>query len=218
MAGPMNPYDAPEPERRGMSGTSKVFLAFGIGCGVLVLLCCGVIGIGGYFTANYAQNSFSEDPAKVREVTDEIAQINIPEVLEPKASIDARIPFSDERLMTWVFFASADDHSFLILAQFGPVLADSDDLEREVRKSMRESGTVNDEEVDVIESETYETTIHDEDASFQIAKVEGRDSGQEYWQATGKFAGDGGPAILILRLTAEGFSKEQLLDIIKSME
>jgi hypothetical protein len=218
MAGPMNPYDAPEPERRGMSGTSKVVLAFGIGCGVLLLLCCGVIGIGGYFAANYAQDSFSEDPAKAREVTDEIAQINIPDVLEPKASIDARVPFTGERLMTWAFYASADGEDFLILAEFGPMLADTGDLEREVRKSMRESGTVNDEEVDVIESETYDTKIHDEDASFQIAKVEGRNSGNEYWQATGQFTGDGGPALLILRLSAEEFSKEQVLDIIKSME
>ena len=44
MSQPMNPYDTPEHSRPGMSGTTKVLLGMGIGCGVLVLLCCGFFG------------------------------------------------------------------------------------------------------------------------------------------------------------------------------
>ncbi len=218
-AGPTNPFDEPPPEQRGMSGTTKVLLGFGIGCGVLLLLCCGVFGIGGYFVGQYAQQSFTNEPSEVRAIADGIAEINVPEELKPKGAIDPRVPFTGERLMTWVFFTNEDNNDFLILAEFGSALSDqSDDLEREVRNSMREDGTMDNEDVDVLDSETYETKIHGEDATFQVARVEGRDSGNEYWEVTGQFTGDAGPAILILRLSADDYTKDQAIDIIKSME
>ena len=94
MTGPMNPYDAPEVEPRGMSGTTKVLLAFGIGCGVLLLLCCGLVGFGGFAGYRYFQNALIDDPDKVRQITDAIVTIEIPESLEPKMAMDMRVPFS----------------------------------------------------------------------------------------------------------------------------
>ncbi len=218
MAGPMNPYDAVPPEQRGMSGTTKVLLAFGIGCGVLVLLCCGVFGIVGFWGANYAQKSFSDDPAKAREITDEIVKIEIPESLEAQGSVDLRVPFRGDRLMSWAIYASEDNESHLILGEFAPALADSGDFEAQLRESMRETGKSDDEDLDVLESETYNATIHDKEASFRISKAEGRQSKQTYWQVTGQFRGDAGPAILIMRLDADQFTKEQAIGVIKSME
>jgi hypothetical protein len=213
----MNPYDAPEPEPRGMSGTTKVLLAFGIGCGLLVVLCCGIFGLGGVWLASWAGNSVSEEPAKVREATEEIVKIKIPESLEPKAVFDLRVPFRGDRIMTWVSYegASADNH--LVLGQFGRPLANIEDFESHMKQSMRESGRDDREDLDISESETIDTRIHDQDAQFKIAKGKGRRSNKEFWEATGQFRGDGGQAILLLRLASDDFTKEQVLEIINSM-
>ncbi|MEX2111796.1 MAG: hypothetical protein WD845_01340 [Pirellulales bacterium] len=218
MAGPMNPYDAVPPEQRGMSGTTKVLLAFGIGCGVLVLLCCGVFGIGGFWVANYAKQSFSDDPAKAREITQDIVKIDIPESLEPQGSVDFRVPIRGDRLMTWAIYGSKEGDNHLILGEFGPTLANSGDFETQLRQSMRETGKGDDEELNILESETYDATIHGEEAAFRISKAEGNESKKAFWQVTGQFRGDAGPAMLIMRLEADKFSKEQVIDVIKSME
>ncbi len=217
MAGPMNPYDAAAPEPRGMSGTTKVLLAFGIGCGLLLVLCCGVFGIGGYFASNYAKNALSYDPAKAREITADIVDIEIPESLEPQGSVDARVPFRGDRLMTGAVYGSKEGDNHIIIGEFGPSIAQGD-FERTMRESMREAGQEEDENLVVIDSEPYDAMIHGEQATFTIAEAEGRKSKTKYWQVSGEFRGDAGPAILLMRLEAEKFTKEQVIDIIKSME
>jgi hypothetical protein len=215
----MNPYDQMPPEPRGMSGTSKVLLAFGIGCGVLVLLCCGVFGLGGYFAANFAKNSVSEDPAKAREITDAIVQIEVPQSLEPKGSMDFHIPIQGDLFMRGAFYSSDEGGNQLIIGEFNEEMVNSSDFETQFRQSMGNSqGEGQDEDLDIVESETYDAEINGEEASFRIAKAEGRKSKKSFWQVTGQFRGDAGPAILIMRLEAEKFSKEDAIAVIKSME
>ncbi len=83
---------------------------------------------------------------------------------------------------------------------------------------MREAGKEEDENLSVIDSEDYDATIHGEDAHFTISEAEGRKTKKKYWQVSGQFTGDAGPAVLLMRLEAEKFTKEQVYDIIKSME
>jgi hypothetical protein len=213
----MNPYDATAPEPRGMSGTTKVLLAFGIGCGLLLVLCCGVFGIGGYFATNYAKDSFSDDPEKARQITAEIVDIDIPESLEPQGSMDARVPFRGDRLMSGAAYGSKEGDNHIIIGEFGPSIAQGD-FEQTMRESMREAGREDDENLEIINSETYDAMIHGEEATFTISEAKGRRTEKEYWQVSGQFHGAAGPAIIIMRLEAEKFDKEQVIDIIKSME
>ena len=69
---PVNPYDSPETVRPGMSSGAKVLIGLGIGCGVLVLLCCGVFGVSMYFFGR--SFNMSEDPATVRRVLRQLEQ------------------------------------------------------------------------------------------------------------------------------------------------
>jgi hypothetical protein len=218
MAGPMNPYDQMPPEQRGMSGTTKVLLAFGIGCGVLVLLCCGVFGIGGYFAANFAKNSFSDDPVKARDITESIVTIEIPPSLEPQGSIDFRIPIQGDLFMRGAFYGSDEGDNHLIIGEFNAEMVNSGDFETQFRESMNNSRREEHEDLDIVESETYDAEVNGEEASFRIAKAEGRKSKKAYWQVTGEFRGDAGPAILIMRLAADKFSKDDVIAVIKSME
>jgi hypothetical protein len=200
-----------------MSTSTKVLIGFGIGCAVLLVLCCGLIGVSGVWLANFMQNSLSEDPAKVVDATKEIADIEIPESLKPKAVFDVRVPFSGERAMLWVSYEGAGDNH-LVLGQFGPPLAHLEDFESQLKQSMNESGRRQREDIDIEESETYDAKINGEDAKFTISQGKGRKSEKEFWEALGQFHGHGGPAMLIIRVEASEFTKEQVIDVIKSME
>jgi hypothetical protein len=216
----MNPYDAPEPERRGMSGTSKVLLGLGIGCGVLVLLCCGALGVGSFALYRFAQKSVIEDPARIEEIQDEIVSIQIPEAFQPKLAIDARMPFTGEMLMRGVVYTVPDEEKgVMLLGEVnGKYAGSTDDLERQLKESMSGQQHRDRDDFEVLESEKLETKIHDEDAEFQIAKGKKRKSKKEFWEATGRFRGDGGPALLFLRAATADFTKEQVLEVIKSMK
>ena len=78
--------------KRGMSGGAKTLIILGIVFGGLIVLCCG--GIIGYF-AYYAGNMLSEDADTIARLTqEEIVQIDIPEELAPRRSMNITIPFS----------------------------------------------------------------------------------------------------------------------------
>jgi len=83
---------------------------------------------------------------------------------------------------------------------------------------MNESRGTEHEDLNIVESETYDAQINGEEASFRIAKAEGRQSKKSYWQVTGEFRGDAGPAILIMQLEADKYSKDDAIAVIKSME
>ena len=218
MAGPMNPYDQMPPEQRGMSGTTKVLLAFGIGCGVLVLLCCGVFGITGYSGRELLQRVVQRRPGQGADITDAIVTIEIPESLEPQGSLDLRVPIQGDRIMTGALYGSKEGDNHLIIGEFNPEMVDSGDIETQFRKSMRGTDRGEHENLDIIESETYDAKINGEDAAFRVSKAEGRESKKAYWQVTGEFRGDAGPAMLIMGLEADKFSKDDVINIIKSME
>ncbi len=218
MSQPMNPYDPVEPPREGMSGTSKVLLAFGIGCGVLLVLCCGVFGLGGFFMYKFAQNSQVTEPDKIRAVTDDIVEINIPESLEPKIGFDARVPFSGKPFIKGAIYSNAADNSQLIVGQIDEAFANSGDVETHMRQSMRESGHGNQQQLKTLESEDYETTINDQPAKFKISKGLDERTKDEFFEAIGSFHGKGGAAMLILRFKSPDYSKEQVMDILKSMK
>jgi len=118
MSQPMNPYDTPEHVRPGMSGTTKVLLGMGIGCGVLVLLCCGFFGASTFWLVRAAQHALTEDPNEIRRLTDEIVAIKIPDSLPPKAGMDLSVPIVGSKFMTWVAYGAKNDRNGLFLAQF----------------------------------------------------------------------------------------------------
>ena len=89
MSPPEMTPDGMQPSPKpGTSTGTKVLIILAIVFGVLLLLCCGgVIGFV-FWAQSYMTESFSEDPAKVATVTQEIAQLDIPEGLDPTASVD----------------------------------------------------------------------------------------------------------------------------------
>jgi hypothetical protein len=214
---PINPYDAPETARPGMSSGAKVLLGLGIGCGVLVLLCCGIGGVSLYFLGRNLQKGMSEDPATVREVAENIVTIEVPESLEPKMSLDFTIPFVNRRMMSMAVFASQDKHSTLVLFEVDQSMGGNEEvMQAQFKDAMRQSGREHRGEVELEEPEDVEAEINGNQTEFRFGK--GKHENREVWQATGAFSGKGGPAMLFMQLDAETFNKEQALDILHSMQ
>ena len=69
--------------------------------------------------------------------------------------------------MTWVSYESAHGDNHLVLGQFGASIAKMGDFESQLRKSIDESRKDKDEDVDVVESETFDSKINDETGAIQ---------------------------------------------------
>jgi hypothetical protein len=212
---PVNPYDSPEMARPGMSGAAKVLIGLGIGCGVLVLLCCGGFIFTGFYFTRSIQQAMSEDPATIRRVAESIVAIEVPEELTPEISIDYTMPIVDRKVMSLAVFTSEHKRSALVLFQLA---ADFGDFNEQFRQSMRESGRDQWKEVRLEEPERFETQINGEPAEFNVGKGKREKSSEEVWQAMGSFEGKGGAAMLFLQLDAEEFTKDDAMAILKSMK
>jgi hypothetical protein len=216
MTGPMNPYDAPDVQPGGMSSTTKVLLAFGIGCGVLMLLCCGVLGVGGFALYRFARSTVSEDPARIREITAEIVTIEIPAKLTPKLAVDVPMPFTGVRMMRGVVYTGAADKSVLMLGDVNDQF--EGDVQTQLEEAMEGRDRRDRDGFDVLESEPFDTTIHGEPARFTVARVKRRRSKEEAWRVEGSFRGGGGPAIILLDAASKDFSKDEVMQMLQSMK
>jgi hypothetical protein len=211
---PINPYDVPEPRRPGMSGTSKVLLGLGVGCGVMMILCCGVLGLGGWAMVRIAKDSTVHDPKQVEDILDEIVTIEVPESLEPTIGLDVTLPVLGP-FLKGVLYQNAGKKNILIVGRFNPSFADRNSFEIQLRNSVQERDS---EDIEVSESEPFDTKIHGEPAQFTIARGMGRKSHEECWEVIGQFQAAGGPAILIFKARTGDFTKDEVLDMLKSMK
>jgi hypothetical protein len=214
---PVNPYDSPESVRPGMSSGAKVLLGLGIGCGVLVLLCCGGVGVFVFYFGRSVQKAASEDPATIRRVTHSIVSIDVPESLEPKFSLDWSIPFVNQSIWAAVY-ADAKDHSSLVLFQVDENLGNAEAMKHQFQQSLRDAGREEWKEVELDESESFETEINGNQAEFKVGSGSREHPEAKVWQATGAFDGKGGPAMLFMQLGADDFDKDQVMAILKSMK
>jgi hypothetical protein len=99
-----------------MSGTKKLLLGLGMGCGLVVLLCCGGGGAFFYFVARSMQAS--SDPKEVVELTKSMADLAIPEGLQPSKSFNMeKMPMFGQLIPSWVLYQNKQAGATLLLAQ-----------------------------------------------------------------------------------------------------
>ena len=198
-----------------MSGAAKVLIGLGIGCGVIVILCCGGFIFTGVYFARSVQQAMSEDPATIRGVTERIVAIDVPAELPPMMSLDWRIPFVGQMMMA---IYGETEQSGLVIFQLETDMGNAEDMKVQFEESMRRAGRGEMREIPLEESEMFETQINGQAAEFRLGKGKRHESGDEVWQATGVFEGKGGAAMLFMQLDAEEFSKDDALAILKSMK
>jgi hypothetical protein len=212
----MTPDEMQKPPKAGMSTGTKILIALGVLLLVLILSCCGgFIAMVYYFQARMV----SQDPAKIAEVTEGMARIDVPDALAPQLSMDMKVPFTDQRMMVMAVYADEATHSTLTLVGVEGELGEQqeDQMQRSIDQQLRQQGMYQ-EDVQVEESYEKEVEIRGQTATFKITKGVGAESQDPRIQATGAFQGKNGPVMLILNADAEKVSEQQVVEMIDSIE
>jgi hypothetical protein len=206
-----NPYDSPETATRKMSGTTKLLVGLGVGCATVGLLCCGGFAAISFLTGDYTSRTTNSFASAVRGRTAEIADMELPERLSPVTSVQASR--SGQASMTCVAYADSLTNSSLAMAEFDQSSAEN------MRGQLDDSlgGALRREELLGEESEKLECQIHGQQATFTVIKGTGQETQQPYWRASGTFRGKNGPAILVLQLRSPNYTKQQLIEVLKSI-
>jgi len=217
-----------EPERTGMKSGTKWLLGLGIGCGVVVLLCCGgVVGIS-YFGARFVSQSLVENPAEIVALSNEIAMIDVPPELKPTMALPLKVPFTGQPFMTMVVYseqgqdATKDDGEIdgaLLLAEFFPRYAPTDrkELQKQMDDALAKQGRTKGE-VNVSESRELKLEVHGKPAEFMIQKGEDNKSHRKVVQGIGSFQGKQGTAVLVLQLDAEKHTTDDIEKVLRSIK
>jgi hypothetical protein len=210
----VSPEGMPPPRKKGLSCGCMLLIVLGIAFLVLALLCCGgIVWMGSYF-----REAVSEDPEVVAKVTDEIAGIDIPEGLTPQFSLNMKVPFSGEPMMTWVVHVDESTQSMLLLASFGGPLAgqNEEDLMEGIEASLEEQGVHHEESVGDWKKQEKEIQVRGQPVTFHFATGEDG-SGKKRIQVTGTFQGAKGPTMLSFSGDAEKYDEETIVQMIESI-
>lgn len=216
--------------RRGESGKG-VLLGLGIGCVVVILLCGGVLAVGGFFLyrtaeefAEMAMAASSDDPAEIRSRTAEITEITIPDKFEPeysfKMDFQTALPIADAdgAVVTprFVVYSLDEDDGVLMLASVDNLDYSAEEMMMQARASLFDPDEW--EDFEITEEETREIVVRDEPASFDFAKGKHRSREDEYWRVFGTFEGASGPAAILIFMRAEEGAEDEIREIIDSIQ
>ncbi len=195
-------------------GQAWIWILAGLGLfGVAGFCCCGIGGYVALQRAGSMMNLVTEDPAIVAERKEELAKIELPAILKPKAAINIFV-------MQMVVYQSDDNRNNLMLATMPKQPGESDE---EFRKRM--SSTVDESEgrkyksksgnVLRIEDRTY--MINGEERTFQFTEIE-EDDGQIRHLYMGVFKGRKQSTMMMLNVYPEDISEEEVEAIFASMK
>lgn len=208
------PYAAQTPPRK--VGGSTIWMVLGIGCGLVLLLCCGG-GVAMFYVGRNAMN-FTQDPGQIAQRAGEIADLDVPDGFKPEMAMSMQVPFSGQRIMTMVGYSAPNQEGGLFLAEAGQFAgADPEQMRAQMESSMQQQGRQV-KQLRVIESREVEVEIRGKPATFRIQKAEDTQSKQEYVQVQGSFEGKGGPAVLVGQLKSGDFTEDDAEKLVRSIK
>lgn len=212
------------PPAQQQGGSGKFWLGLGLGCGVVILLCCGGFAAFSFVSMRALSKGFSDDPQIAQERVDQIAEITLPAEFRPQSSFEFVIPFQNRKALSWVAYtapAARGGESVIVLGQFYAQLAAEtrDQLMEQIHASIREQQKAH-EHVTIDEEKTFtrEFTIRDQPAEFLFQEGVGHESEQRYRIVVGQFAGKAGTALLYMQVDPEELSDDQVVEIIESIK
>ena len=173
------------------------------------------IGMGAYFAG-----SVSEEPEVIVEVTRQIAEIDVPQGLEPTVSFDMKIPFTGERMMAWVVYLDEATESLLVLGTFGGPMAaqgQEEQVWQQIEQALQEEGIKHEANVRDWKRYEKEITVRGEPVTFYFATGKDEDSGAQRIEVTGTFPGDENPVLFSFSGDAEKYDEQAIVDAIESI-
>lgn len=209
------PY-APQPPAK--SGGSGIWLFLGIGCGLVLLLCCGG-GVGLFYVGKSALN-VTQDPTEISQRSQEIADFDVPNGFKPQMAMTTQVPFTGQKFMTMVIYEAPNQEGGIFLFEFGGMVGanmDREQLKTQMHQSMSQQGQQA-KQLTVLESRDVEVEIRGQSATFKIQKAEDQNK-QQFVQIEGVFNGKGGgPAMLIGQLKAGDFTEDDAEKLVRSIK
>ena len=200
--------ETPVLQNQGCSTGAKVLLLMLFMAGGFFVLCCGgVIWV-------YSQFEFDETAEGVLVMTEEIADIDIPESFEPQRAMEMDLLIMSMKLA--IYTAGTDD-SVLILAETDFPTADQKLTQAEMKIVLRQQDRGG-RYVDIINSETREFEIRGQTVKFVFAECEDIDTGEAVCQITGTFSGRQGMGFLMLQVEDESYDEDAVVRMIESIK
>ena len=209
------PMDFPPPPAK--SG-SKVWLYLGLGCGLVLLLCCGGGIIGTVFVGKNAMQ-MTQVPAEVQQQSNQVANFDVPPGFKPDTAVTINVPFTGQKFMTMVSYTPPDKDGMIFLVGVGQIGAgaDREQMKMQVEQQMNQQGQQK-KKLDVLESRDVQVDIRGKPATFTIQKAEDPQTKRQYIQVEGVFEGKEGPAILIGQIKADEFSEDDAENLVQSIK
>lgn len=216
MSQPQDFGAAPAP-KAGMGSGMKVFLILLAVFGGLGVLCCGGIGLFGYFAATTAMEAMSDDPAKIEEIRGEIADISIPAEFKPEMSMNFKVPLTDQRIR-FVVYKGPQDPTMPMLMSMNFAGLDAEQIRLQMEQQLEQQGKQKNKRINVEQYEEREFVINDKPAKFFFGHGKEEGSDHEVWQVVGSFEGKAGPTGFILIANQESMTEEQITQLIESIK
>ena len=220
---PNAPYQAPgmpggAPQK---SGGSKVLLGLGIGCGLVLLLCCGIGGFGVYMFKSAF--TIQTTPAEVAATAQGITEMTPPEGFNPEGGVIFKNPFTGEKAAAFAGFSGPGKKGVLIVAEVNQEMvgADAEQIRAQAEQSLQQQGHQQGSQAQDLqmigEPRDVKTTIRGQEATFTIQRGKAPD-GAEYYQVQGTFQGKGGPGFLMGQFPADQIDEEKTEAFVKSIK
>ena len=215
---PNTPYQSPgmqagAPQK---GGGSKVMLGVGIGCGIVLLLCCGG-GVGLYFVFKDALKIETDAPAVVA-AAQEITDIDVPQQFAPTVAVKVNIPVINKGGTVVVYTDANQEGSIQLFELSGnATAAEQEQIRQQMEQNLRQQGHGSKNLVMTGESREVNFEVRGKPASFTIQKGKSQD-GKEFFEVKGNFEGKGGPALLSGQLPADQIDEEQAEAFVKSIK
>ena len=197
-------------------GGGKIWLFLGLGCGFVLLLCCGV---GGFMVYQVRENFAPvNDPAGVTAMAQGIADVEVPAGFRPATGFKFTIPFTDQS-MTMVVFQAENNQGGVFLCEFsaGFGAGNQEQFKQQMEQSLNQQGHGT-KQLQVLETRTIEVTIHDEPATFNIQKAKDPNDNREYVQVIGVFKGKSGTSMLMAQLPADQYTEDDAEKLVRSIK
>ena len=212
---------AEQPQKRGMSSTAKVLLVLGSIAGVCMLACCGGVAFFGFKFKDVIKavaDSTSKDPAVVKQRTEEIVHIDIPEEFKPVATWG--VPLGAFSMKQFIYQNASSPNSVLVIMETNQPLQPGQDPKQqreEMLQGMRQSQQMSSMNMDMQEEsrETREFTIDGEEVPFEFIK--GKAHGVPARKVVGIFPGRQGTIMLILMVAESDYNDEKIVKMVKSI-
>ncbi|MGA2621155.1 MAG: hypothetical protein ABSF26_26320 [Thermoguttaceae bacterium] len=205
------------PPRPGMGCGMKLLVALGVIFLLLTLLFCG-----GVFLL-WSSFKLTQDRAAVEAIAAQITDIDVPQVLQPAAAMNARVPVVDKTFVRFAAYSDkhANQESFLLLFSLGEAIAsqNQEKIRESIEQALEQQGAPQGrhEALGERKEEQKEMEIRGRKATFTIAAGKGARSGVPRIEVEGTFQGKAGPVVVLLDADATRLSEGEVLKMLESI-